>query len=827
MQLKTHNIKRRPYALFAFLWAFLLAAVIVAPVMIKDHGYFLYYGDFNVQEIPFYRLAHDSILSGDTGWSHLTDLGANFVGSYSFYLLGSPFFWLTMALPSELVPYAIGPLLVLKLAFCSLTAYIYIKRYVRNPYSAVMGGVLYAFSGFSVYNIFFFHFHEAMIVFPLLLAAMDEFHATKRRGLVALTICLSATVNYYFFFGQALFLLIYYVVKLICRNYRFNIKDFLCLGAEAIIGVCMSMVLLLPSVAAITGNYRVSEIINGWSAVLYTNSQRYLQIVISFFFPGDIPARNNYTPNAGGKWSSVAVYIPLFSLSFVIAYLKARKKSFFSRMIIILFIMAMVPFLNSAFQALNDDYYARWFYILTLMMIVVTCKAFEEMNVIDYKKGYIPTIALTLILTLVIGLTPDKIQDDANRDKIKVGLASYPKMFWAFCLIAIGGLAIACFLYLIHRKKPKMLIRMTAMTLSLFIVGYVSIYMWSARRLADRDDDFLMSYALNYGKDVPLDDIKEVRSDFYETSDNMGMFWQVPTIQAFHSIVPASVLEFYNNSGVNRDVGSRPPTEYYGLRGLLSVKYLFVEKDDEKPREHDDLLPGFEYSCEGNGFEIYENDYYIPMGFTFDTYICEEEYIDITDRLKHQALTKALVLTQDQMKKYADITGYTDGMYLNLNYSYNPNKKQNKVYPEYEGYDSITADFEYTEEDYFKCCEKLAANCCSSFEYTNEGFEAVFDNKGGDNLLFFSVPYDEGWTAYVNDEPVDIEKVDLGFMAVRVDGNKESKIRFEYRTPLLKEGLIITCIGAVALLIYLMITGGFKAKQKPRKTYRIKQRSEK
>ena len=231
--------------------------------MIYDHGYFLYYGDFNVQEIPFYRLAHDSILSGNTGWSHLTDLGANFVGSYSFYLLGSPFFWITMVLPSELVAYAIGPLLVLKLAFCSLSAYIYIKRYVRDPYHAVMGGILYAFSGFSVYNIFFFHFHEAMIVFPLLLAAMDEFHATKRRGIVALTVCLAATVNYYFFFGQALFLIIYYVVKLITKNYRFRFRDFLCLGIESIIGVCMSMVLLLPSVAAITGNYRVSEIING------------------------------------------------------------------------------------------------------------------------------------------------------------------------------------------------------------------------------------------------------------------------------------------------------------------------------------------------------------------------------------------------------------------------------------------------------------------------------------------------------------------------------------------------------------------------------------
>ena len=74
------------------------------PFLIMDGGYFFYYGDFNVQQIPFYLHAHDAVRSGWTGWDWLTDLGASFVGSYSFYLLGSPFFWLTIPFPSEAVP---------------------------------------------------------------------------------------------------------------------------------------------------------------------------------------------------------------------------------------------------------------------------------------------------------------------------------------------------------------------------------------------------------------------------------------------------------------------------------------------------------------------------------------------------------------------------------------------------------------------------------------------------------------------------------------------------------------------------------------------------
>ena len=89
----------------AFLLGLGLAFIMFIPFIVVDGGRFLYYGDYNVQQVTFYRLAHDAIRSGNIGWSHLTDLGANFIGSYSFYLLGSPFFWLTIPFPSEWVQF--------------------------------------------------------------------------------------------------------------------------------------------------------------------------------------------------------------------------------------------------------------------------------------------------------------------------------------------------------------------------------------------------------------------------------------------------------------------------------------------------------------------------------------------------------------------------------------------------------------------------------------------------------------------------------------------------------------------------------------------------
>ena len=169
---QTKKSFRDNYFLKSFLLGLGLSFAVFLPFLVVDGGRFLFYGDFNVQQVPFYRLAHDAVRAGNIGWNHLTDLGANFIGSYSFYLLGSPFFWLTIPFPSEWLQFLMGPLLVLKFACASLTGYVYIHRYTKSPDTALIGAVLYAFSGFSIYNIFFNHFHEAIVFFPLLLAAL-------------------------------------------------------------------------------------------------------------------------------------------------------------------------------------------------------------------------------------------------------------------------------------------------------------------------------------------------------------------------------------------------------------------------------------------------------------------------------------------------------------------------------------------------------------------------------------------------------------------------------------------------------------------------------
>ncbi len=397
--------KSKGKGLSTFLIALFVAAAFFIPYIIFDEGYFLFYGDFNVQQIPFYQHCHAAVQSGNLGWDFTTDLGVNFIGSYSFYLLGSPFFLITLLFPNFMVPYLMGPLLILKFALSALTAYLFIRRFTRTPEAARLGGLLYAFSGFSVYNIFFNHFHEAIILFPLLLLSVELLITENRRGFFAFMVAICAIANYFFFFGMVVFTVIYFLVRTASGCYKLTLKGFLWFGFEAVLGLLMSAAILLPTCTAVLSNSRISETLIGWNAIMYGKEQIYANIFECFFFPPDLPARPIFFPDADVKWSSLGGWLPLFSMVGVFACMQQKKGSWTRRLIGIMIFMSLVPILNSAFYMFNYAYYARWFYMPILIMSLVTATATEDHS-ISWRSPFKWVAGITVTTVLVVGLFP-------------------------------------------------------------------------------------------------------------------------------------------------------------------------------------------------------------------------------------------------------------------------------------------------------------------------------------------------------------------------------------------------------------------------------------
>ena len=82
-------------------------------------------------------------------------------------------------------------------------------------------------------------------------------------------------------------------------------------------------------------------------------------------------------------------------------------------------------------------------------------------------------------------------------------------------------------------------------------------------------------------------------------------------------------------------------------------------------------------------------------------------------------------------------------------------------------------------EEYVQDCADRRAMAASVFQMNNSGFHAEI-TLGKENLVFFSVPYDDGFTAYVNGQETEIVEVDEGLMAVLCPAG-ENTIDFVYQ----------------------------------------------
>ena len=755
----------------------LTAAVFFLPFYILDGGFFHYAGDFNSQQISFYRYMNgflkgagypDSTFAGAprNTFSWATDLGSGAMNAYSFYLYGSPFFWFSMLFPQRWLPYLMVPLLVLKFGVAGGGAFLYLRRYVKNENYAVLGACLYALSGFAVYNVFFNHFVDVVALFPYLLWALDEAIYENRHGLFAFLVAVNLLNNYFFFVGQVIFLCIYFVCKLTARDFRLTGRKFGHLLWESVLGVAMGCLLLFPAVLSLLQNPRTIDLSSGWGFLTYAKVQQYLAILLSWILPPDSPYLTSVWSEGVIKWTSMTAYLPLCSLAGAMAYWRSRKADSKKRIVAVCAVCALVPVLNSAFYALNSSYYARWYYMPTLILAAMTVNALEDQEIdLDAPARGISWIMLA---TLVFAVVP--VRDDTT-ETWSFGVLKNPGQF--FTVLGFGLLGLMLYRYLcgVWRQNSRFVQRMTAAVLvfacvfTMVHIGIGKFGQWHTDSdLVEQDTN-----ALLLKNDLPEGDY---RIDTYKIHDNIGMWLDKSCLQYFGSTAAPSILSFYPGLGVKRDVRSEPEIANYALRGLLSVEYL-ITTPEKRENFEDEADEGWTYLGDTDGYTLYRNDNYVPMGFTYDYYVTEATYEASVKTLRSNLLMRALVLEDEDVEKYSSyLTELPDALLDDLHY------------------DSYTQD-----------CADRRAHSCSVFQMNNAGFHAEITLDKA-NLVFFSVPYDDGFTAYVNGEKTDILRVDEGLMAVLCPAGASS-IDFVYQAAGLSASRVVTAVAIPVWVVYV------------------------
>lgn len=82
---------------------------------------------------------------------------------------------------------------------------------------------------------------------------------------------------------------------------------------------------------------------------------------------------------------------------------------------------------------------------------------------------------------------------------------------------------------------------------------------------------------------------------------------------------------------------------------------MYSDDNDKEAKDHLSDMQTFSYAGTQNGFNIYKNEQYVPMGFMIDSYISKEDFEKLSTPKKCNTLMHALVLSDEDIEKYSSL----------------------------------------------------------------------------------------------------------------------------------------------------------------------------
>ncbi len=705
----------------------LLALCAIAPAIIRGGGTFTLREDFNSQQIPFAMAENRAIHAGGT-WVWNLDLGASLIRGFSYYHLGSPFYWITLPFPPEAFPYLTGWILILKYAVAGAAACHYMKRHVTDWRLACVGAVLYAFSGYQCANLFFYNFHDVVALFPFLLAGLDTAVCERRYRPFILAVFFNCLLNYFFFIQEVLFLVLYYLVLYWGKDVRRFLRDGGKIACCGLLGGGMAAVLFLPSILYVVGNPRVGE----RSLRLFFDLPRLLLVIKGFLLPAD-PMHDNAAALLGA-WDSTACWLPLVGLVLPLAYV-IRKRDRLSILLLILVVISLLPILNAAFMLYTVDIYTRWWFMLDLLLALASVRVLSDPGAYPVIGAGIAYAATILLFTASLFFL--RAGDGSS-------LVFHAGRLAVYSLIALAGAVsvMGLLTYADKTGRKKQAAAVFAVLLSVTCVATTAMII----RLYQRDAGTEW-----YLKDLARGASLRVIDPQYRYRESANVFTlpgEGAGLSAFSSTVTNSVIELdglfdYEHMSKRMDKDSIP-----GLAELLGGRYVL--RDDGSVGEAD--------AC--------------PIGFAASGRITSEELKKLDREDRGVALLAAILVPDGEETLTPDVRSLLNSL---------PEISEDAIR------DSVQR--EGRENLVKRLVAENSERAVSDFSRDGWGFTCTTEADTA-RIYLFSVPWDAGWHATI--DGVRIEPVrSAGMMLLPVEAGKY-RIVFRYRTPGAVTGFVIS-----------------------------------
>lgn len=760
----------------AALLAFAVVAVAIIPVLIMNDGKFFLVGDYMTQQIPFMKECRRVILSGKPFWSNNTFLGANFIGTYSFYIYGSPFFWPLLLIPERFMVYALSVIFVLKHAVAALTANLYLSRHISNKNYALIGSLMYAFSGFTIDSSFYFHFIDVIAFFPLILYFTDDVLDDKKKPLISLTAFVCAITNYYFFISTSLIFLFYLFFRVKYSEGRYGFKDAVrCIFSYGLGGLA-SAVILIPSALSLLETSKATDSYGAKFITVLSTFPEYIKFLEAVTLPNE-GILHSGTGFSYFIFSSTAAFLPFFGPLFYFIALRKKEKVWDLKLLKFFTVLTLVPLGNGMFSLFTNMTYTRWWYGFVLIMILVSLKILDGMKdnpeaaseckksakliaVIASAVTFLPLLVKIIGAYVLGGLLKDKLPASLYVYLTSSGFASpLNKTDLRYFLVLVLLTAVSYLpLYLSIKKKWIFTRKVVPIVAVICVITYGTYLTSEVVTFTEKSDAI---YTEESELSVSSDTEYASRVQNKKVLANFSMISNEPGISTFHSFKSHSTTEFARIVGY--DIGQMPDTKAHyntpAIQAVLSIETI-VEKDSSR-------APA---------------PYYVPMGYVYDYYV--------EDNCKYDAKT-------DVNNKRIELM--TQACYLDAETA--------------KALSGIVEPLGENAVDWKQAVAERKATACTEFVMDSAGFRGVSDGEK-ERLVYFSIPKDNGWTAYVNGEEAEIYTVNGGMMGVVVPAGR-AEIEFRFMPPGLIFGGAVSIVSVIAIIVYAIID--FKIKKKKEK----------
>lgn len=697
--------------------------------------------DYTTQLIPFIIEAKRMFLSGAPFWSWNSFFGDNFIGAYSYYVVGNPFAWLCMLFPVKHIAWVSIFSLVIQYILYGITSFLYFKRMNFEEPICRLGAMMYALASFSIIAMYYYIFAIGIIFFPLLLICIENLIDKERNAFVKLSLLGGFFIvsNYYIaaisFIGGFL-----YICARLYSEGRCDRTVVLCKFIGAIIlSIAISAIIFVPTILCALGSAR-----NTFGHIETKVTSMFVSFMMKLFYmvvPRATEGKNVLYP----AFASFSLYIPVIGYCLTACYCMKNKKSWLTRFLFVMLFIILTP-INIIFSLGANELYGRAGYMVVLLAILASLYAIKD-NLISKNRivRYIKVVIIIVVIDIIYFSVFTK------KDLFSYYFGSELFLF-AISLVL---------LYLYGGKRDRVLYW------SVIFIGTINILTYSIFLI--NNGKSLSFNIFNSEINYTQDNIFKHRSDIQNLSHNdismcnAGLSANIAIPRYFHSVFNKNIMDFRNSYVPSTNPDFSTPKYCNSFYSLLSVKNLF---DVEDP------------------LVVKNNPLYLPMGFAYDSYILEtilKKELDTNKQTK--------VLWNEDEIAYSMLQNLVIG---------NADEKELGEYLKCVN----STDYQLPLDSVIATRRRYVA---SEFLGNTEGGTAIINNPVKTRVYFFSIPHDPGFNAILDGQrKIKIYRANLGFSAVVIPPGIH-KLEFKYIPPGLKLGLIISgCASILLLALYII-----------------------